>query len=54
MIDTQMQHATLIMIPPASPDQETWYFNKAPTRCRLRLGNVENVFTVPHLISAGH
>jgi len=56
MIDTQMQHATLIMIPgPASPDQETWYFNKGANAVSpYASGNVEDVFTVPHLISAGH
>jgi hypothetical protein len=56
MIDTQMDHATIIMIPgPASPDQETWYFNKGPNAVSpYASGNVEEVFTVPHLMSAGH
>ena len=56
MIDTQMNHATIIMIPgPASPDQETWYFNKGPNAVSpYASGNVEEVFTVPHLMSAGH
>jgi len=56
MIDTQLNHATIIMIPgPASPDQETWYFNKGPNAVSpYASGNVEEVFTVPHLMSAGH
>jgi hypothetical protein len=56
MIDTQMDHATVIMIPgPASPDPDTWYFNKgANAPSPYARGNVEEVFTVPHLIQAGH
>jgi hypothetical protein len=56
MIDTQMNHATVIMIPgPASPDPDTWYFNKGPNApSPYASGNVEDVFTVPHLIQAGH
>jgi hypothetical protein len=56
MIDTQMDHATVIMIPgPDSPDQETWYFNKGPHAVSpYASGNIESVFTVPHLMSAGH
>jgi hypothetical protein len=56
MIDTQMNHATIIMIPgPASPDPDTWYFNKGPNApSPYASGNVEDVFTVPHLIQAGH
>ena len=56
MIDTQMDHATLVMIPgPTSPDQETWYFNKgAGAVSPYASGNVEDVFTVPHLMAAGH
>ena len=56
MIDIQMNHATVIMIPgPASPDQETWYFNKGPTAVSpYARGNVEDVFSVSHLIEAGH
>jgi len=56
MIDTQSNHATLIMIPgPASSDPDAWYFNKgmnAPSP--YAPGNSEEVFTVSHLISAGH
>jgi hypothetical protein len=56
MVDIQSQHATVIMIPgPASPDPDTWYFNRGPqSPSPYALGNVEEVFTVPHLISAGH
>jgi hypothetical protein len=56
MIDIQMNHATIIMIPgPASPDQETWYFNKGPSAVSpYASGNTEDVFTVPHLMAAGH
>ncbi len=56
MIDTQMNHATIIMIPgPASPDPDTWYFNKGQNSpSPYAPGNLENVFTVPHLMEAGH
>ncbi len=56
MIDTQMNHATVIMIPgPASPDPDTWYFNKgASAPSPYASGNTEDVFTVSHLIQAGH
>ncbi|HVN83456.1 MAG TPA: DUF1329 domain-containing protein [Candidatus Binatia bacterium] len=57
MIDTQMDHATVIMIPgPASAaTAETWLFNKgAAAGSPYAPGNVEDVFTVPHLIEAGH
>jgi len=56
MIDIQMNHATVIMIPgPASPDPNTWYFNKGPeAHSPYSPGNTEDVFTVPHLIDAGH
>ena len=56
MIDLQMNHATLIMIPgPASPDQETWYFNKGPAAVSpYASGNTEDIFTVPHLMASGH
>ncbi|MFI5396522.1 MAG: DUF1329 domain-containing protein [Candidatus Binatia bacterium] len=56
MVDTQSQHATVIMIPgPASPDPDAWYFNRGPqSPSPYAPGNVEEVFTVPHLISAGH
>ena len=56
MIDIQMDHATVIMIPgPASPDPETWYFNKgAEAPSPYAAGNVEEVFSVSHLIDAGH
>jgi hypothetical protein len=56
MIDTQMDHATLIMIPgPASPDPNTWYFNKgAAAQSPYAPGNTEDVFSVSHLISSGH
>jgi hypothetical protein len=56
MVDIQMNHATIIMIPgPASPDPETWYFNKGPAApSPYARGNVEEVFTVAHLTAAGH
>ena len=56
MIDVQSQHATVMMIPgPASPDPDTWYFNKGSSApSPYASGNTEDVFTVPHLISAGH
>jgi hypothetical protein len=56
MIDTQMNHATVIMIPgPASPDPNTWYFNQGPNaRSPYAPGNVEDVFTISHLISVAH
>jgi len=56
MIDTQGDHATLIMIPgPASPDTDTWYFNKGPNAVSpYAPGNNEDVFSVSHLITAGH
>ncbi len=57
MIDIQSQHATVIMIPgPAAvANAETWYFNRGPDApSPYAPGNVEDVFTVPHLISAGH
>ncbi|MCX8073490.1 MAG: DUF1329 domain-containing protein [Candidatus Binatia bacterium] len=56
MIDTQMNHATVIMIPgPASPDPNTWYFNQGPNaRSPYAPGNVEEVFTISHLISVAH
>lgn len=56
MVDIQMDHATVIMIPgPASPGGETWFFNKgAAAVSPYARGNVEDVFTVSHLISAGH
>jgi Protein of unknown function (DUF1329) len=56
MVDTQMNHATLIMIPgPSSPDEETWYFNQGPAaRSPYASGNTDDVFTVSHLIEAGH
>ncbi len=56
MIDTQMNHATVIMIPgPASPDPNTWYFNQGPkARSPYAPGNVEEVFTISHLISVAH
>ena len=56
MIDTQLNHATIIMIPgPASPDPDAWYFNSgvhSPTP--YASGNLPDVFTIAHLISAGH
>ncbi|MBI4516578.1 MAG: DUF1329 domain-containing protein [Deltaproteobacteria bacterium] len=56
MIDTQMNHATVIMIPgPAAASAETWFFNKgAAARSPYARGNVESVFAVSHLIEAGH
>jgi len=56
MVDTQAHHATVIMIPgPASPDPDTWYFNKGRDAVSpYAPGNVEEVFTVPHLIAVGH
>ena len=56
MVDTQMNHATVIMIPgPNSPDPNTWYFNQGPNaRSPYASGNTEDVFTISHLISAGH
>lgn len=56
MIDIQMDHATVIMIPgPAATAPDTWFFNKgADAHSPYANGNVEDVFTVPHLISAGH
>lgn len=56
MIDTQMNHATVIMIPgPASPDPNTWYFNQGPNaRSPYAPGNLEEVFTISHLISVAH
>ncbi|MFQ5668031.1 MAG: outer membrane lipoprotein-sorting protein [Candidatus Binatia bacterium] len=56
MVDTQGLHATLIRIPgPASPDPTTWYFNQGPAAVSpYAPGNIEEVFTVPHLIEAGH
>ncbi len=56
MIDTQLNHATLIMIPgPASPDPNTWYFNKgAAAQSPYASGNTEDIFTIAHLISSGH
>jgi hypothetical protein len=56
MIDTQLNHATIIMIPgPASPDPDAWYFNSgvhSPTP--YSAGNLPDVFTIAHLISVGH
>ncbi|GBD27067.1 hypothetical protein HRbin30_02411 [bacterium HR30] len=56
MIDTQMNHATVIMIPgPASPDPNTWYFNQGPNaRSPYAPGNIEEVFTISHLINVAH
>ncbi|HUI25402.1 MAG TPA: DUF1329 domain-containing protein [Candidatus Kryptonia bacterium] len=56
MIDTQMDHATVIMIPgPAAANTDIWLFNKgAAANSPYAPGNVEDVFTVPHLIEAGH
>jgi hypothetical protein len=56
MIDTQLAHATVIMIPgPSSPDPETWYFNKGPqAKSPYASGNTEDVLSVKHLIEAGH
>jgi len=56
MIDIQMRHATVIMIPgPNSTDKDTWFFNKGPeARSPYASGNVEEVFSLPHLIEAGH
>ena len=56
MVDIQGNHATLIMIPgPASPDPETWYFNKgAQSPSPYASGNTEDVFTVSHLVGSGH
>ncbi|MBP1686151.1 MAG: outer rane lipoproteinsorting protein [Deltaproteobacteria bacterium] len=56
MIDMQGNHATIIWIPgPASPDPDTWYFNRGPKATSpYASGNVDDVFRVPHLIETGH
>jgi hypothetical protein len=55
MIDMQLNHATVIMIPgPASPDPNTWYYNQGPKAASpYAPGNTEDVFTVSHLIAGG-
>ena len=56
MIDTQLDHATVIMIPgPATATGETWFFDKgADAASTYAPGNTEDVFSVAHLIEAGH
>jgi hypothetical protein len=56
MIDTQLNHATVIMIPgPATATGETWFFDKgADAASTYAPGNTEDVFSVAHLIEAGH
>jgi len=56
MIDTQLDHATVIMIPgPATATAETWFFDKgADAASTYAPGNTEDVFSVAHLIEAGH
>jgi hypothetical protein len=56
MVDTQLDHATVIMIPgPTTANQETWFFNQGETATSTYApGNTEDVFSVAHLIEAGH
>jgi hypothetical protein len=56
MVDTQLSHATTIMIPgPGSPDPDTWYFNKGrAARSPYAPGNIPEIFDVSHLVEAGH
>ena len=55
MIDIQLNHATVIMIPgPTAPDPDTWYFNRGEqSPSPYASGNLQEVFTIAHLISAG-
>lgn len=56
MVDTQLDHATVIMIPgPTTANQETWFFNQGEAATSTYApGNTEDVFSVAHLIEAGH
>lgn len=50
MADVQAQHATKAALPSlAYPGEEGWYFNKG-----AGVGDTEDIFTVAHLIEAGH
>jgi len=56
MVDTQLSHATLVMIPgPQSPDPDTWSFNRGEAaKSPYAPGNTEDVLSIKHLIEAGH